>query len=905
MTDAMTFEVQLQHAFDRYLEAAPTAVDAVGMARATVAARVRPGPDVRGWRLDNRRGLLLVATATLVLVLIAIGAALVGGWRPLSFLHVTGHVLADGPSLADEAGAVGLRDGRVFALVQPGGSAEASAKVLDANATAWTDVGHVPMAGLLGAPVLLADGRVFFLGDPGGTFGDESSGFLFDPATNGIQPVGPTALPLTSPMVTALRDGRVLIVPGYDDKQTGLNPDRAEVFDPRSAQFEAIATFPVRDAPIDIRPVTLADGRVLFVPANGTRTLAIFDATSAGFTTVDLQVDREAFPGAAGAGLLPDGRVLLFGQQTNEGKPAQAFTWTEGETTLRPYQVTPTGFWVDPFGDGQYLIFNEAPDAAVIWDPEGGDPEPIGPFAASYPNVVPIPDGRILLVGGYQHAPVGPSGTPPGSAAVQVIKPAALPRPTPEASLSPSPSPVAGASGWEQLYLRPDLTSSKVDVVVAGTDAQGRHIQRFIRRIDRAVAGLSSPLDAIGRVSEKGWLAVDTQSGTSSTSGYALFNLGDPSAPAVVIPPADVLTTEWSPNGQFAVARGNEGGRAVDVTDPRTGSSTSLGLVSLFGGGPSIVWARDGSAILNGSMLKPADGGPDVEIGPDRLFADRRVGTGGRTIEYCTGFADFAGGGNAPGCVVGERGYEVLDPSNNRIGWYPITDPAQAGAGEPLFSADGRSFLIMLDRVDAGRHFVSIQRVDESGQETELAKTELPAGARDPNFSADPTDTEFGLGYTLFPGIDPIFGQGLVLHRDGSLTVALPYRFAGYVSAEIADSWPALDDFEPGVSGLIGTYASDSHPGQLLIVGANSMTIRDQATGATVRQDGYGGGNGLIEVTSSGVPSGCSTTQPTSYYYREFPSGMGFGLGSAQVGGDPCTARAAAYAGGWTLVSRP
>ena len=76
MADLQTFEVRLQDAFDRYLEAAPTAVDA----RAMAAAATRSGLGFRGrdWRLSGLTPAMRLAAVGLV-ILALLGAAIAGG----------------------------------------------------------------------------------------------------------------------------------------------------------------------------------------------------------------------------------------------------------------------------------------------------------------------------------------------------------------------------------------------------------------------------------------------------------------------------------------------------------------------------------------------------------------------------------------------------------------------------------------------------------------------------------------------------------------------------------------------------------------------------------------------------------------------------------------------------------
>jgi hypothetical protein len=107
---------------------------------------------------------------------------------------------------------------------------------------------------------------------------------------------------------------------------------------------------------------------------------------------------------------------------------------------------------------------------------------------------------------------------------------------------------------------------------------------------------------------------------------------------------------------------------------------------------------------------------------------------------------------------------------------------------------------------------------------------------------------------------------------------------------------------------LTGMWMSVTHPGETLVVDANSDggpivlgTVRDQ-TGVILMQDKMNANAGLFSLASTGV-AGCSATAHSTYTIRVNPLADAFTVGNDYAGADPCPARAAVYGGSWMLVS--
>jgi hypothetical protein len=372
------------------------------------------------------------------------------------------------------------------------------------------------------------------------------------------------------------------------------------------------------------------------------------------------------------------------------------------------------------------------------------------------------------------------------------------PSPTPNQvlpdGLRPGPSLANGPTVWDAIYIRPDPDqATMLDVVLVRPDGR----ERLLRRIGLDLAGSEFKLSGFGTVSEHGWLALSTtSSGQLPVAAYGLFDLGDPTRAPLSVPYPPVIGGRWSRNDLFALSSANEhsptGWMQIDVVDPRSGATTGLGKVSLFGGGPSIVWARDGSGILDGKQIRPVGGGTDVPVEPSTTFLDRRVGAGGATVEVCaaTDLGDVCPNGLA---------IRVFSSAGNAVDWYtakrdPNDEPANA-----MFAADGRSLLVtFLRKSDQVRQAVLV-RMDGPEERIELGAVDLPAGGWNPAIGLiDPDDTTFPIAYWTGPTQGPVdLHDAGVLHVDGTVTPVSSGSLAGYVDARLAESWPAVGDFGP------------------------------------------------------------------------------------------------------------
>ncbi len=165
------------------------------------------------------------------------------------------------------------------------------------------------------------------------------------PADRGVfTPTGTMLEPRDVPTATLLRDGRVLIVGGYQDPPSPAGP--AEVWDPRTGLFSPAGSLPHgRSGQAAIR---LGDDRVLVVGGASNDQ----DSTIDGLTSAEVWDPVTMTFGATGslvsgrlgatATLLPDGRVLVQGGTDLEGVPVTTLeVWDPATDSFGPPRRTP------------------------------------------------------------------------------------------------------------------------------------------------------------------------------------------------------------------------------------------------------------------------------------------------------------------------------------------------------------------------------------------------------------------------------------------------------------------------------------------------------------------------------------------------------------------------------------
>ena len=258
---------------------------------------------------------------------------------------------------------------------------------------------------------------------------------VFDPAVNSWTPLPKPPTQRIGPDMVLLDDGRVLVVGGQDIVPSSLQDvippfvGTTEIFNPETGEWQQAATM---DQPIFRQAaVLLSDGRVLVVggtmfDATQTTRAEIYDpATDTWTPTEDMGVER----GRPNAVLLSDGRVLVTGDRlldisalTGTGKGEtyhpDTGTWTPTEDLSKPsightLTLLPDGRVLAAGGLNPIATHYGVYSTTEIFDPATNSWSP-GPELSeprAYHSATLLPDGRVLLVGGFVHEDGGYSLT--------------------------------------------------------------------------------------------------------------------------------------------------------------------------------------------------------------------------------------------------------------------------------------------------------------------------------------------------------------------------------------------------------------------------------------------------------------------------------------------------------------
>jgi len=259
---------------------------------------------------------------------------------------------------------------------------------------------------------LMPDGRVLVAGGRFIRFKSEgveerllTSVALFDPGREAWAEAAPLHGPRWLHSAALLKDGRVLVVGGFETGADPQDPPTAEVYDPQADAWKVLADVPVRARTV----VTLLDGRVLLVGyvdggVPNTSSSTVFDPASDTFGPLQLVA---GMPGAPVGLLLRDGRVIvaggLKGFADGEAEP-------RGEAALYDPATgrwTPTAPMPNPqmlhsmiqLGDGRVLVVGVGP--SELFDPATGTWTLTGAPASTREttNLVGMANGSVLAIG--------------------------------------------------------------------------------------------------------------------------------------------------------------------------------------------------------------------------------------------------------------------------------------------------------------------------------------------------------------------------------------------------------------------------------------------------------------------------------------------------------------------------
>lgn len=250
-----------------------------------------------------------------------------------------------------------------------------------------------------------------------------------------VTPVGPTAVARTEPVLVRLDDGRILIAGGT------VVPAPSEVFDPRTASFAPVGPA-VRGTGTGVR---LPNGNVLLLlwddNSVSSSTVVTDGTTHDILATPSTIVDHLEGPAVAP---LPDGRVLVAGGQRNQAQ-VQPFRVRQASAELfdpvtRSFAPTGSmaaprlGHAAVPLPDGRVLVVGgDGDDTAEVFDADTGAFTSLGRMPTVSGNVlgVALPSGKVLVLqrSGTMTAPTDAQGPghvdifDPASASFQAMPP--------------------------------------------------------------------------------------------------------------------------------------------------------------------------------------------------------------------------------------------------------------------------------------------------------------------------------------------------------------------------------------------------------------------------------------------------------------------------------------------------
>jgi Kelch motif len=264
----------------------------------------------------------------------------------------------------------------------------------------------------------LPDGRVLVAGGSDGGGNVLQGAEIFNPATGTFTQTGTMTVKRRNAAAAPLPGGRVLVAGGANFEGGTNFLQSAEIFDPATGGFAPTGPMTVKRQAAAAAP--LPDGRVLvaggFDGGNFLQSAEIFNPATGTFTpTGSMAVKRYFFTAAP----LADGRVLVAGGQYFDGSGSHIL---ESAEIFNPATAdfSPTGSMAvkregpaaSPLPDGRVLVaggFDSNPlESAEIFNPATGSfpATTVMAFRRDRPAAAPLPDGRVLVAGGFDGANV-------------------------------------------------------------------------------------------------------------------------------------------------------------------------------------------------------------------------------------------------------------------------------------------------------------------------------------------------------------------------------------------------------------------------------------------------------------------------------------------------------------------
>ena len=370
---------------------------------------------------------------------------------------------------------VRLNSGDILAAggVTHAGIYTAGAEVLDPTLSAWTSIESMPTPHRGQAhAVLLASGKVLVAGEHPGRF-DPPQAHLYDPATGTWDPTGNSpSLNRHSSKLVELVDGRFLYAGGYSGGGSTPAYSTAELYDPVSNRWSATGSLAearsiygaVRLVTGPFAGTTMVCGGLENRTLTAIATCEIYDSmTGTWSAAASMGTGRGGFTLTT----LADGRVLAAGGQqpgvslpnlqSSEIYDPVLNTWS----ALPPMSERRARHTATLMPSGEVLIvggshsssFDDATSVVEAFDPATNTWSVAGRLndARSNHSTILLPDGRLLVAGGFGADVENIRASVETFVSSGVIDPTVVPSPTliPTATAVPTATP----GGWAQ---RPD-----------------------------------------------------------------------------------------------------------------------------------------------------------------------------------------------------------------------------------------------------------------------------------------------------------------------------------------------------------------------------------------------------------------------------------------------------------------
>lgn len=317
-----------------------------------------------------------------------------------------------------------LQDGRLFVLGQTSQFDAPRVKTLTPESMTWTTL-SLPMAWRDGSTaVVMQDGRVLVAGgrdaSTNGMFQPLASAELYDPKLDQWLPLPNMYEAHPRPMGFLLPNGEVLIV----DAQTGTT----ESYDPSGNRWKWLAPMPLDESwqfgVNGVASVVSPDGKLFIFGGNAGLDIEVdswmYDPNRDAWTSLGRLLTARYGHTAT---LLNDGNILIAGG-TSVFAQLDKSALRNAELYIAPISPWKTILLQEPrsssptatrLPDGRVLLGSWSVDFAqsMLFDPTNdslGSPAPMVQPRISHQAVL-LADGRVLAVGGYATAELGPLKT--------------------------------------------------------------------------------------------------------------------------------------------------------------------------------------------------------------------------------------------------------------------------------------------------------------------------------------------------------------------------------------------------------------------------------------------------------------------------------------------------------------